>query len=482
MKVLKNLVAVVLVTILVFALCAPAFAATPHTYVAYQIFSGTQSTGDDTGKLGDIEWGEDIGFTKLLTALKSAGADFDECVSAQDVARVLATYGEDSREARNFAKIAYSYVTGGTPVASGDVLPAGYYLIIDTTKFPADETDTVYNLALLQLTQKGALDINEKYTVPTVEKKVLEDSNNEWQDAADYNIGEAVPFRLTAKVGDIRDYDTYKLTFYDTLSKGLSYNTESISVTMDGEELAINEDYFLSIVGDKLTVTLNNIIALGAEVDNTFVVNYTATLNSEAVLGNKGNPNDVYLQYSNNPNVSTSTGKTPTQEVKVYTYGVDLNKVTDLNGKTIPLAGAEFELFAADDLTNSLGKKMVAPVTKDGEIVSYTASFDGLDAGSYVLKETTTPDGYNSIKEDITFTIVSGFDGTELDTFTVSGNTSFSAEPVTGRVATDVVNLAGVTLPETGGIGTTIFYVLGAALLTFSVVMFVTKKRVGAEG
>lgn len=230
-------------------------------------------------------------------------------------------------------------------------------------------------------------------------------------------------------------------------------------------------------------ITVNDLRALGVSEGDTVVAEYKALLNDQAIIGSAGNPNDVYLEYSNNPNDSTKTGHTPKDEVKVYTWGLDLNKVTELNGKIIPLEGAKFELqkeCETPDCYLPIGTKdVVAVKDSKGEVISYTASFDGLDAGTYMIKEIKTPDGYNSIK-DIKFTITTSFDGENILTFEIDDE-NFSANVETGRFSSDIMNTAGVVLPETGGIGTTIFYVLGALLLTTSIVIFVTKKRVGTE-
>ena len=359
----------------------------------------------------------------------------------------------------------------------------------------------------------GNVTATPKSDVPEVQKKVkdINDSTDttktDWQDSADYDIGDSIPFQLKATLADnVSSYTTYKVVFHDTLSKGLTYNNDA-KVYIDGTETngftvtaTVNADGTTT-----LTVSCDDVKALGAGNSSVITVEYTAKLNENAVLGSAGNPNKVYLEYSNNPNKSESgekheTGKTPEDTVIVFTYQTIINKVDSENK---PLTGAAFKLEklikgkdgAADTWTT------VKEFTVDETTTSFT--FSGLDDGQYKLTETKTPVGYNTI-DPIYFVIEATHDETAdaptlktLNAYLTDANGNKQTEMkdgesvnidlgtvdlTAGSITTTVVNKSGSELPSTGGIGTTIFYVLGGVLVLAAVVLLVTKKRMsGAE-
>ena len=351
-----------------------------------------------------------------------------------------------------------------------------------------------------------------KSSVPTVEKKVKDTNDSTgvtsgWQDSADYDIGDSIPFQLKATLADnVSSYTTYEVVFHDTLSKGLTYNNDA-KVYIDGTETngftvtaTVNADGTTT-----LTVSCDDVKALRAGNRSAITVEYTAKLNENAVLGSAGNPNKVYLEYSNNPNKSESgenheTGKTPEDTVIVFTYQTIINKVDSENK---PLTGAAFKLEklikgkdgAADTWTT------VKEFTVDETTTSFT--FSGLDDGQYKLTETKTPVGYNTI-DPIYFVIEATHDETAdaptlktLNAYLTDANGNKQTEMkdgesvnidlgtvdlTAGSITTTVVNKSGSELPSTGGIGTTIFYVLGGVLVLAAVVLLVTNKRMsGAE-
>ncbi|MDO4886807.1 SpaH/EbpB family LPXTG-anchored major pilin, partial [Streptococcus sp.] len=335
-----------------------------------------------------------------------------------------------------------------------------------------------------------------KNDVPTVEKKVKEtnDSTGEttdWQDAADYDMGDTVPFQLTAELPKKRvdDYNHYYVEFTDTLSAGLTFK-EITKVTADGTTL--NENQYKKTVTKNsddtttLSIVITDVKAVAniTKDENKVVVEYNATLNENAVIGSAGNPNSVELTYSNNPNDTgdgkskpANTGKTPKDTVKVFTYQTIINK---LNENKEALKGAEFTLVKK----NKDGSTKNVDVIKNTEGTSFT--FKGLDAGNYVLEESTTPDGYNTIKP-IEFTINAKYDPeaddpqlTELSGDVTSGVAEFDANKADGSLKADIVNRKGSLLPSTGGMGTTILYVIGSILVLVAAVLLITKKRMDA--
>jgi fimbrial isopeptide formation D2 family protein/LPXTG-motif cell wall-anchored protein len=337
-----------------------------------------------------------------------------------------------------------------------------------------------------QVTQSTKLD------VPTVVKKVQDknDSTGEtsgWQDSADYDIGDSIPYQITGTMpSNIDSYTTYKYVFTDTMSKGLTYTAKSATikigetnVTGSFEETATtNED------GTTVTWTCNDLKGIsGVTLDeNTkVVVTYTAQLNESAVIGSTGNPNKVYLTYSNNPNKGGDgeTGKTPDDKNIVFTYKVDVNKV-DQDKKS--LAGAAFKLEKKlSDGTYKTVKQFTAGTDTSFE-------FKGLDDGDYRLTETTTPTGYNTITP-IEFTISAEHDTASADPKLTSLSVKdvtpvgaeFTVDKDAGSLTTDVVNQKGSTLPSTGGRGTTMIYIIGAALVVTAGVVLVMRKKMNSD-
>ena len=518
MKQTRKLLSLLLALAMVCALAATAFAATvtvpsdgilkDHTFTAYQIFSGRE----EGGILSDVEWGNGISSDAFLTALKADttyGSLFTDCTDAAAVAKVLGDNNTNIALANAVAKLAYANKTGtGTALTSGEnTLADGYYLIVDTTANVGE--GGAYNASLLQVV--GNINIAVKTDAPTVEKKVLE--GNTYQDAADYNIGDAVPFRLIGSVPDMSRYDTYKYVFHDTLSDGLTLNQDSIKVYVasdnTGSDKAEITGWTKTVSGQTFTVSFADLKTVsGVSQGKYIIVEYTATLNQSAVIGLPGNSNKVHLEYSNKPDQSGSgdtdnTGKTPEDEVLVFTYELDTTKVDGKNPDT-NLRGAKFVLLNSDGnkvakITNGKfdGWQNLPSAGADGKIAAESWPTDsvltsnenglftvtGLDAGTYKLREIVAPAGYNLLKDDITVvitaTIAAGNDGkTTLTNLEVTADgTAGTGNVDSGSVGITVANNKGATLPETGGIGTTIFYTLGGILVLVAVVLLVTKKR-----
>ena len=531
MKHLKKLASILLVLVMVLSVTTTAFAAdvtnnTTHSYNAYQIFSGTQA--DNSVPLGDVAWGSGINDAAFLAELKTdtrfvkEGINiFASCTTAADVAAVLGSYADKSGEANAFANVAAKHLTTTFTAIAADAstvdLAAGYYLLVDTS---APGEGDAMNSALLQVTNKDDITIEKKYGVPTVNKSV-KDTDNQWGEAADWEIGSDVPFQLVGTLPtNLADYETYKYVFHDTLSTGLQYNGDvKVYVQNDETKTEITTGFTVDPAaaatagGSTLTVTFTDLKAVaGVTANSKIVVEYTAKLLSTAEIGNPGNKNEVYLEYSNNPNHTgegTPTGNTPKDEVLVFTYELDVTKVDGQNAEK-KLANAEFVLLNSDKTKAAkvTGGKLVAwvdvPTAGEDGTITYPAGttltsgtdgkfvIAGLDAGSYYLRETKAPAGYNLLKNDISVTITATLDKSEnnpaltelklsvKDDKTGAEATESNGSVDTGIVATNVVNNSGTELPSTGGIGTTIFYVLGSILVIGAVVLLITKKRMSA--
>lgn len=495
MKTIKRSIALVLAMILTLAMSVTVFAAPNadqntfsltlnkavkgHTYEAYQILSGDLSA--DKATLSNIKWGEGIK-AEGQTALGGDAAGY---------AKKLADMGNNSKELKEQAQIiganlasASGSVTVTDPDAKNVIsnLKPGYYLIKD--KDDSLQGQESYTEFILHVTDD--VDANVKADVPSVEKKVKDtnDTTGEttgWQDSADYDIGDDVPFQLTATLANnIESYKTYSLKFNDTLSKGLDYNNDAV-IKLGDKDVTSYFTPSYDATAKTLTFTCDDILAFGAKNSDKIVVEYTAKLNENAVIGAAGNPNTVYLDFSNNPNNGGEgdRGKTPEDKVIVFTYKLTVNKVDKENK---PLTGAEFSLFKKVNGKEELVEvKKILSTNAEGTVFGFT----GLDDGTYVLRETKTPDGYNSI-EDQTFTISAKHDEnsddpklTALTGDVASGSIiNLGVMLEKGELSTDVVNNKGSVLPSTGGAGRVAIYVIGAILVLGGGIVLVTKKRV----
>lgn len=533
MKSTKKLLAFLLVAMMIVAMLPNALAATVtipsdgilsgHSFTAYQIFAGNESEG----ALQNVVWGSGIDSNALLTALKADttyGSFFSTCADAAAVAKVLTDNNTNGGLANAFAKLAHANKTGtGTALTVGTTdLPGGYYLIVDTTNDVGE--GGAYNASLLQVV--GDIRIDVKTAAPSVEKKVLEDDKYNqdggygtgYNDVADYNIGEAVTFHLIGLVPDMSRYDTYKYIFHDTLSAGLTLNEGSIKVYVasdkagtDKAEITTGWTRGTPAAGESFTVSFDDLKTVSGVTQGKYIiVEYTATLNTGAVIGLDGNPNTVYLEYSNKPNQSAAgdtdnTGNTPKDKVIVFTYELDTTKVDGQNTET-KLKDAKFVLLNA-------GKNQVAKVDANNKLVGWETvdpenvttwpagseltsdgnglfKVIGLDAGTYNLREIAAPAGYNLLSQDVEVVITAGTENNQswngtpseaLKTLAVTANgTAGTGSPDAGIASITIANNKGNTLPETGGIGTTVFYVLGSILVIGAVVLLVSKKRMNA--
>ena len=429
------------------------------------------------------------------------------------------------RRAREFARIADANKTG-TGVAAGQNLTAGYYLVVDeTTQLTGN--NAVRNLSILQMVANGPFQPINKTDVPELEKKVKEINDSDvkvtdkWGDVADYDIGDDVEFVLTGTLPtDYASYKTYKYVFHDTLGSGLTLNENSVKVYINDVE--INSGFTVAtsdIDSDSLRVTFDNLKTNNNVNANSIIrVVYTAKLTGEGVVvGGSGNENKAHLEYSNDPNSDGTgtppTGTTPEDKVVVFTYQLVADKV-DENGDALP--GAGFSLYKLNknnntyEAYNPAGVVTTPKTDSDGnqyyEITDVTTfTFKGVDAGMYKLVETTVPTGYNKA-EDMYFTIKATIDettqsvtelkienvqdkdgkvitdatGNQVYTFTTEMTEGENPRP-TGNLDTDIVNLKGILLPSTGGIGTTIFYIVGGILVVGAGIVLVAKKRMNSR-
>lgn len=498
-KAMKKLMAALLAVAMVCAMAIPAFAdgssststapvttlytiTAPHnghTYEIYQIFTGDYDALQPS-MLTNIKWGKNgKGGT--------AGEAVDQTV-LNDLSRVV-SYTSDSDKLDVIDK----YVTLINPVETitngGSVeVVGGYYLIKDKDgSVPSSETYTPYIVSVV-----GHVTIEPKSNeVPKFTKK-LKDTNDTtgvitgWQDSADYDIDDKIPFRLQGTVSkDFDSYKTYYYAFHDVEEKGLTFDPSSVKVFVGDEETGTKIDASNYTVvtnpadGCTFEIVFDDLKKVSGVTANSIItVTYKSQLNENAVLGAHGNVNKAKLEYSNNPR-GDGKGETPWDNVIVFTYKVVVNKV-DQAGH--PLEGAEFTL------TKKIngGTEVIKTMTIDSSETQFTLS--GLDDGEYTLTETVTPANYNTISP-ITFTVnatheiewdsISTRDNvlTSLTGDKKVGEITFDVDKTAGSLSTNVVNKIGTTLPGTGGIGTTIFYVIGGGLMVAAAILLITKKR-----
>ena len=482
-KTFKKLMAALLAVALLCAMAVPAFAAegaatgsgtitidkaiNGETYTAYKIFNVISSKMETDGSM-----------TYVYT-VADGWADFFNQSEVKNYVSVD-THGQptwvESKESvadlQAFAKLALDYasktttITGKTATASGGEavisgLTAGYYVV----------STTAGSLCILN-TNGSDLKIDEKNVAPTIDKKI--DGSKSTNDAA---IGDVVNYTVTihAKKGATG----YVLT--DTMTKGLPFYRDSLTVKVGATTLAENTHYTVAVDAaatdgsTKFTVTFKDTYLNTIDGDTDIVVSYTATVNKDAVIGTTGNTNTAQLKYGNNSTVESTT--------TTYSYKFDLVK-TD-NSKKL-LTGAKFKLYDSQTSTTPVklikdattGNYRVAETSESGavdEIVidSFKAvTISGLNKKTYYLEETLAPAGYNKLTERQSVEL--GKEGFVADA-TINNSGSEGATWTEGGV--QVINNTGATLPSTGGMGTTLFYVIGGGLMVAAVVLLVTKKR-----
>ena len=502
---MKKIASMALVLILALALTVPALAATTYTisveignthqYEVYQIFTGDFFNELGVKILSNVKWG------KNGTGIE--GNSVDESVLTE--LKALNAEGKSNREKLNvilkYAKLdpdAYGVVNSSTPLNN---VPAGYYLIKDVDDEYAGEYDA-YTTYIVQVA--GDVVISPKTGVPTVDKKIIDGSNE--SKSGDYNIGDDVTFRLTGTLpANYDDYASYKYVFHDTLSAGLTYNSGSVSVYVkngDADPIEVTNFFSvnLSVNEGKLDISCDDLKTIVIEnvtinKDSKIIVEYNAKLNNNAEIGNPGNKNEVYLEFSNNPNWDGNgdkpTGNTPKDEVIVFTFELDVTKV-DASDNTKKLSGAEFKLRNADGKWVTVDENSKVTGWSENEAGGSTLITDanglikviGLEKGTYYLKETKAPNGYNLLEGEITIEIDAEYneqDGVTKLTIKVGDGSATDGNITSGIVEMTVKNNKGSTLPETGGIGTTIFYVVGGVLVVGALIVLITKKRMAAK-
>lgn len=479
MKHARKLASLLLALVMVFALATTAFAAgtvTPpttgtitvenpvkgRTYTAYKIFDVVYDTNAENGHYSYTIDSSTNEWYDTVSAYASNEAHGLKLTQVNGGNTYVVTTG-NGFSAPDFAaklKTAVSGKNGKVLTANGSSvtvnnLPLGYY-------FVASDNGALCNLT----TTNPTVTIHDKNDMPF--EKVADKTNAD--------VGQTVTYTITGKVPDSTGFDTYIYTIEDTMSDGLTFNRDSLKVKVGNTDVTADTSK-CEITYDGTTAPNTfkvSIIVKNCTVGDPIEVTYNATVNEKAIA--KVSENKAKLTYSNDPTDSEHKATTPAETVKVYTSKIVIDKFESGN-ETTKLEGAEFVLYKEvtpeGDTTatkqyykwNEENKK-VEWVTDmaDATVVTTNdqgeATFGGLADGTYYLVETEAPAGYNPLTEPVEVTV----EGSSADITKLS---------VTAKVA----NKTGTTLPSTGGMGTTIFYVLGSALVLGAVVLLVTKKR-----
>ena len=512
-KVIKKLLAALLAVAMVCAMAIPAFAENSegdvdshHTYSAFQIFKGdVEGNNIKDFKISNVDWGSNIitnseDFLAQLKAAERIGGQFEGATTAQDVLKVISRWHDSDDDSIAFARFVCHYlysndanptyvVRAGSNALTIPEAKAGYYLFVDTTDFSKDDSYHSYNSFLLMVTKGNwNVPITPKAEKPSVKKEVFDNFDNQdgtstgdFGSSADHAINEKFQFKLTATLPASTDhaydyYDTYAVCFKDTLSEGITYdgpdsvviksNNNTYDTTIDPSKYTIDtknletQNYFEVNIHDVKACAKDAGFDLNDGATITFT--YTAHLNEKATVnttsGPTDNKNSVQLQYSNNPRPGDYWGTTPKSEVYVFTYQLNNTKYHDDDNPNNVLAGAGFRLYSDKACTQEVklyqkdnfyfpikdatdkGKDAVQMISgQDGQF-----NVKGLDAGTYYLKETKTPDDYSPCPDK---KIVISATHTEY-------NVNLSGE---SNLNNKIINIkaGGITLPSTGGIGTT---------------------------
>ena len=506
----------------------------------------TDTSGNTSRVLTEIDWGSGIDSTKtteLLAAIKAINLGTEEepnkpfnlttVVNASTVADVLATItSEDADLTKAFADTVAKYLSNTKePSTEGviDGLTDGYYLVQDASKPEIDEdNDASLNSGaktryILKVVGDNVA-VNAKQAAPKVDKKVWDNEGGEngtWDETADWNINDKylkdgeqqAGFKLIANIpanAELKSYDSYKIIFNDDMSVGVSFDDiRSVKVIAGAKEKVVDErsttntagyEYTEANTDGEWTFTINDLTkfmpegATWGETELTVEVIYNAHLNRNAIVSDEDydgvysgvNNNNVYLNYSNNPNWdgngTEELGKTVDDTVGVFTYKVtNVKRAETETGDT--LAGAKFKLYSDAACTQevlltasnvSAGVNVYIPdATGTAEMVSGadgTFNIAGLDAGTYYVKETEAPAGYNLIKEAKAITI-----GATHSESTDGANAILDLGE--SEMSYNYVNKKGTALPGTGGIGTTIFYLGGGAMAAIGGIYLISKRR-----
>lgn len=492
MKYMKKFIALIAVLTLALTMAVPAFAesgtasnngtitidnaVTGTTYKAYRIFdlesydtvknaysyklnsawsdftAYSTTIDDNTVKAADFFSVNSAGYIEWKDAKKDAGADFAKLAKAFAVENNI---GCDKQETATNATVTFTDLT------------LGYYLV-DTSLGSLCSLDTT----------APSVTIKEKNSNTTIEKKIVL-TGGEKVESNSAGIGDTVNFSITITV---KDGDPKGYVLHDKLS-GLTFNSNSLEVKVGAATLTANTDYTLETNppdGDSFDVKFTD---GKLKTNDVVIVTYSATVAKDAVIAGAGNTNKAKLEYN---------GKDSNEEkTTTYVWKLNVHKYTlDSTNSEMALSGAKFVLYRKNPTAQNQkeyatinNEKITGWVTDKNNATTLETSgagdilIEGLDAGVYYLEETEAPAGYNKLTEAIEVKITATTSGTSVSEAVEYKNQSETSYTTATDATVKVLNKAGTQLPSTGGIGTTLFYVIGGVLMAVAAVLLVTKKR-----
>lgn len=497
------------------------------TMTGYQIFTADVADVEGVKVASNVAWANDSVKTIVENAIRAADNSYSG-KTAQDAAdwlhdnqtqsgnSVILDYDSFLDNLAQTLRTAEGMTTAAVTPGTASSLNAGYWLFLtDTTSTDdASKVDQVGTSPIYTLVGAGDLNLTQKTNLPTVDKWINDDStfdNPNWVKAADSQAGQEVKYKLQGTMVDtIKAYDRYYYKFTDTLDAGLTADLDTVVVKIEGKnepETVIKASSYqkeLSADGQTLTVTFTDLktattedgATVALDKDTKINVYYSAKLDPLKAykIAGEHNDNTVYLTYSNNPGTE-SHGNTTPATVRDYTYKLQVTKI-DSAASDNKLAGAKFTIQATTpDDTASTGKYVQQNGTLGTTAYEFetrsngTFSVQGLDAGTYTVKETAAPSGYNTIP-DFTFTITPVFnaDKTALtkiaaEKYEENGtNVAIAGVETASGSTAQTINLvvsdkAGGTLPLTGQAGVTLTWVAGGVVLAFGITHLVRSRK-----
>lgn len=498
-KAIKKLLAALLAVAMLCAMAVPAFAASSSNDGKITINNAVSGQTYTIYRILELEYDQTNNAYRYTAVaawnafINTRSSDLKVDNATGTVTWVNSDKNNNSSAIQNFADAAGKWASDntiandGSQKASGSTvtftdLPLGWYLVVSSLS----------NGAICSIgTTDKEVTINEKNGAPTVDKEVLEDSTNTYGKGNDADVGDTVTFRATIKVtdGDPKNY-----VLHDKMSDGLTFKgitsvTRTNAGTSTSDTLNENTHYTLK-QGAGVTVDPNCTFELAfkenvLKPNDVVVVEYTAVINEKAVIGSTGNPNEATLKYKDGTRGTSSSTKTYTWKIDIYKY------FQDSAGTKKPLKDATFVLYrqnssntpeyakiSADKIEWGTEKEQATPLTSDKE---GKIAISRLDADTYYLEETKAPTGYNPLTSPIEIKIEHSTMNETSASATITYKQQGTEDSATNITSTEnrveVENKTGTTLPSTGGMGTTLFYVVGGGLMVAAIVLLVTKKR-----
>ena len=464
--------------------------------------------------------------------------------NAADLADAIAdNITSDSASLAALAEIFAKYLAAGSASGTSTYanskytisgLPAGYYLVKDKDNSLNGDNASYTKFILRVLKDENVV---PKSDLPTIDKTISDNSDNGFGEYEDFDINDTAYYKWEATLpSNIADYETYYMQFNDKLPTGLKFMRFESIYLLDSHGNTVAHELYKNasdkvdeftlpagIVADgtdtqEFTLTISNLLALtnSAKPGYKLVVIYSTRISREALIA-EPNTNAVYLEFSNDPNWNGEgtepTGETPEDVAHAFTFKIDIDKY-DSDNQDLKLEGAEFILYfetAQNDVTTYhyakvITEEMVAAGEKVNGIVSQpehvgvvygwtterseasvldtdangSINLRGLDEGTYYLEETKAPAGYNLMETRVQVDIEPTYTES-ADTVTVEVTYKVDNRVNTNGSTVGIRNSSGSTLPQTGGIGTTLFYIFGGFMAVGAAVLLVTKKRMSAE-